>query len=252
MNVTWATGAAYCFLRFGIEVGQKRYLYFIGGMAIFLLFLWWWDQTPQVATVVSMLPLVVALVFFYRPGRREACIFLGAVGLGIGVMLLWMGFDLPLKIFRNIVSEFHYISIKEVADIWPPIGATISEQAVPSLTEIIAKTTDSLPAFIVAGAGLAWLFYRRPKESLFIGCIVIFFRQTFHDLFGPCHSPWDRIHDIRALALASKICCAFPVSTDLDNRSCMATSKQGHGQDLLAQGAPAPYRRDGYGIKRNA
>jgi len=191
MNVTWATGAAYCFLRFGVEAGRKRYLYFISGIAIFLLFLWWWDSTPQVVTVVSMLPLVVALVFFYRPGRREACIFLGAGGLGIVVILLWMGLDLPLNIFRSIADTFHYISTKEVAGIWPPIGATISEQAVPSLTEIVAKTTDSLPAFIVACAGLAWLFYRRPKESLFISVPVIlaalsfFFAKRFMIFLAP-------------------------------------------------------------------
>jgi len=179
MNVTWATGAAYCFLRFGIEAGQKRYLYFTSGMAIFLLFLWWWDSTPQVVTVVSMLPLAVALVFFYRPERREACIFFGTVGLGIGVILLWMGLDLPLKVFRHVAGTFHYISTKEVIGIWPPIGATISEQAIPSLNEIVAKTTDSLPAFILAGAGLAWLFYRRPKESLFISVPLILAALSF-------------------------------------------------------------------------
>jgi hypothetical protein len=179
MNVTWATGAAYCFLRFGIEVGQKRYLYFSCGMLIFLLFLWWWDSTPQVVTVVSMLPLAVALIFFYRPGRREACIFFGAAGLGIGVILLWMGPDLPLKIFRHVASTFHYISTKEVVGIWPPIGATISEEAVPSLNEIVAKTTDSLPAFFLAGAGLAGLFYRRPKESLFISVPLILAALSF-------------------------------------------------------------------------
>jgi dolichyl-diphosphooligosaccharide--protein glycosyltransferase len=179
MNVTWATGAAFCFLRFGIEVGWKRYVYFICGMAIFLLFLWWWDQTPQVTTVVSMLPLAVALVFFYRPGRREAFIFLGIVGLGIGAILLWMGLDLPLKIFRQVASSFYYISTKEVADIWPPIGATISEQVVPSLAEIVAKTTGSLPAFIFACAGLACLFYRRPKESLFLSVPLILAALSF-------------------------------------------------------------------------
>ncbi|OPL15696.1 MAG: hypothetical protein AVO38_09975 [delta proteobacterium ML8_D] len=191
MNVTWATGAAFCFLKFGIEVDRKRYLYFIGGMAIFLLFLWWWDQTPQVTTVVSMLPLAVALVFFYRPVRREAFIFLGIAGLAIGVILLWMGLDLPLKIFRHVANSFHYISTKEVAEIWPPIGATISEQAIPSFNEIVAKTTDSLPAFIFACAGLMCLFYRRPKESLFISVPLIlaalsfFFAKRFLIFFAP-------------------------------------------------------------------
>jgi asparagine N-glycosylation enzyme membrane subunit Stt3 len=179
MNVTWAAGAAYCFLRFGVEVSRKRYLYFFSGIAIYLLFLWWWDSTPQVTTVVSMLPLAVALVFFYRPGRREAFIFLGTAGIGIGVLLLWMGLDLPLKVFRHIGGTFHYISNKELIGIWPPIGATISEQAIPSLNEIVAKTTDSLPAFILAGAGLVWLFWRRPRESLFISVPLILAALSF-------------------------------------------------------------------------
>jgi dolichyl-diphosphooligosaccharide--protein glycosyltransferase len=191
MNVTWATGAAYCFLKFGTEISQRRYLYFMGGLAVYLLFLWWWDSTPQVATVISMLPLAVALVFFYRPKPGEAFIFLGIAGLGIIAILFWMGLDLPLKIFKHIASVFNYISTKEIVDIWPPIGATISEQAVPSFHEIVTKTTNSLPAFIFAGLGLAWLFYRRPKESMFISVPLIlaalsfFFAKRFMIFLSP-------------------------------------------------------------------
>ena len=42
MNVTWATGGVYCFLRFGVDTGKRRYFYLIGGFIISGLFRWWW------------------------------------------------------------------------------------------------------------------------------------------------------------------------------------------------------------------
>ena len=190
MNVTWATGATYCFLRFGVETGKRRYLYFLCGMLIYLFFLWWWDSTPQVVTVISMLPLAVALLFFYRPPRKEGSIFLAILGLGIG-LVLWMRPDLPIEIFKSVVGTYHYISTKKVVGIWPPIGATISEEAIPSFSEIVAKTTDSLPAFILAVAGLGWLFWDRPREGLFLSVPMIlaalsfFFAKRFLIFFAP-------------------------------------------------------------------
>ena len=190
MNVTWATGAAYCFMRFGLEKELKRYIYLAGGLLIYLLFLWWWDQTPLITTTVTFVPLMVALAFFYRPSRREGAIFISiAVAVILGV-LVWKGFDMPVKIVKEISSKFSYIS-KEAQGPFPNIGVTISEQARPSFSEIVSKTTDSLLVFLLAATGLAVLFYKKPKESMFLSvplllaCLSFLFAKRFLIFLAP-------------------------------------------------------------------
>ncbi len=178
MIVTWALSAAYLFLRFGVEQGPRRYVYFAAGMVIYGLFLWWWDQAPHVATVVTLLPLGVALVFFYRPTAREALFFAGSIAAAVAGVLAWQGIDLPLQIIERIVGQFSYIS-KEVTGYFPNIGVSISEQDKPTLKEIITVTTDSVPALILAAAGLILLVIRKPKESLFLSVPVLLALLSF-------------------------------------------------------------------------
>ncbi|HID96797.1 MAG TPA: hypothetical protein EYP57_01175 [Thermodesulfobacteriaceae bacterium] len=190
MNVTWATGAAYCFLKFGVEKKRRRYLYFLGGLIAYGLFLWWWDSTPQIVTIVSLLPMAVALVFFYRPSREEGVLFFSLLGGGAIIVFSILGWDLPLRILDKALGIFSYIA-KESAGDFPNTGLSISEQAVPGLSEIISKTTGSVPAFICAGAGMVWLFIRKPKASLFlsvplaIGILSFFFAKRFMIFLAP-------------------------------------------------------------------
>ncbi len=172
MNVTWATGAAWCFLTFGTCSTRKRYWYLMAGMVTFILFLWWWDQTPQVATLVTLVPLLVALVFFYRPTKGEGIIFLMAVMAMAIVVLAWKGVDLPARIVSDAVHRYNYIS-KEATGYFPNMGLTISEQERPDLSEIVAKTTDSLPVFLVSCLGLGLLFVKKPKTSLFLSVPLV-------------------------------------------------------------------------------
>jgi dolichyl-diphosphooligosaccharide--protein glycosyltransferase len=190
MNVTWATGAAYCFMRFGLDKGRRRYIFLAAGAAIYVLFLWWWDQTPLIATTVSFVPLAVAIAFFYRPSRREGLIFISlAAAVMLGV-LAWKGIDLPIKIINEIGAKFSYIS-KDTQGPFPNIGVTISEQARPTFAEIVAKTTDSFPVFFLAAAGLAILFYKKPRESMFLSvplllaCLSFLFAKRFLIFLAP-------------------------------------------------------------------
>ena len=190
MNVTWAVAAAYCFLKFGVEHSRMRYFYCAGGFLVWILFMWWWDQTPQVATVLSLLPFAVAVVFFYRPSRREGMVFAGALGLLFLAVLAWKGLDFPVRVVQNVLSNFKYIS-KEASPDFPNLGITISEQATASLEELVAKTTGSTIAFFLSVVGLGLLFFRRPKDSLFLSVPVIlavlsfFFAKRFLIFMSP-------------------------------------------------------------------
>ena len=178
MNVTWATGISYCFLRFGIEKTTKRYIYFGAGIFAYLLFLWWWDSTPQVVTAVTAVPLTVALIFFYRPKAREGLIFYGIITACIFLVLSWKGLDLPVQIFNKISGIYSYIA-KESSGFFPNTGISISEQVRPSLEEIVSRTTNSLPVLILSLSGLLWLFYKKPKESLFLSIPLLLSGLSF-------------------------------------------------------------------------
>ena len=173
MNVTWATSITAALLWFGVERRRRRYIWFTAALLLYGLFLLWWDSTPAVATAVSAVPLAIALLFFYRPPRREGLLFLGALAVMAAGVLVWQGWDLPIRIVKHVWSQYQYISTKHPVGLWPAIGETISEQEIPTFREVVFKTAGSMPAFFCACVGLAWLFYWRPKDSLFLSVALI-------------------------------------------------------------------------------
>lgn len=190
MNVTWALLSSYLFLKFGIENSHKRYLYCFGGFITWILFMWWWDQTPYVATALSLLPFIISIVFFYRPNKKEGILFLSALLFLFGIVLLWKGADFPIKVIENIFNQYNYISKKASAD-FPNLGITISEQSRATFNELILKTTNSNIVFFAAIFGLILLFIKRPKDSLFLSVPVAlsilsyFFAKRFLIFMSP-------------------------------------------------------------------
>jgi len=179
--VTLAVAPALLFLHFGTKTTARRYLYLAGGLLAYLLSLWWWDQAPDVVTATSLLPLGVALAFFYRPAKRDGLLLYGGLGAVALVLLGLAGLDLPLKLIQGLWGKFLYIS-KDAAGDFPNIGITITEQGRPPLGKIIREVTG-LPVPRQAGvllnilyalpmlaglAGLVLLVRRRGRETLFL------------------------------------------------------------------------------------
>ncbi len=190
MNVTFAMAAVFFAIKFGETRNKARYLWFLGAILNYLFFLWWWDQTPQVASVIALLPMAVSIVFFYRPEKKEGLIFLGGLAAAaIGVFFL-KGMELPIRSVQDIVVTYKYIS-KEVSGAFPNIGVSISEQAIPSLKEIIVKTTDSTLAFATGIIGVLFLFYRMRTKALYLAVPIIlsglsfFFAKRFLIFLAP-------------------------------------------------------------------
>ncbi len=171
MNVTFAVSAAYFFLNFGIEKTRKKYAFLAGAALIYMLFLWWWDQSPAAVTAICALPFLVALLFFYRPEKKEAIIFYTALGLLAFISLLKVGFDTPARIIESIWNNYLYIT-KDASGDFPNIGITISEQSVPSLDLIINYTTHNIAALMFAVFGIFMLFRNHRKTSLFLISII--------------------------------------------------------------------------------
>ncbi len=190
MNVTFAMSAVFFALKFGETKDSKRYLWFAGAIVNYILFLWWWDQTPQVTTVVALLPLVAALVFFYRPSKREGMVFLGLLLAGVLGVLALKGMNLPIKTVQGIVNSYKYIS-KQVQGDFPNIGVTISEQIIPTLPEIVAKTTDNTVTFFLSLIGLGLLFWRYKVKGIYLAvpallaALSFFFAKRFMIFLAP-------------------------------------------------------------------
>ena len=172
LNVTFLLISAYLFLRFALLTNWKRYIYCGIALINYGLFLWWWDQTPAVVTAITFLPFVVAILFYYRPTKKEACIFGGIIALGVVAVCLVKGPIFFIEMFKSIINQFLYIS-KDASGDFPNIGITISEQSVPPVSTVIEYTTGSIPSFIFACSGIALLFYRKFKASLFLASITI-------------------------------------------------------------------------------
>ncbi|MFP3984038.1 MAG: STT3 domain-containing protein [Desulfurivibrionaceae bacterium] len=234
MNTTWAMAAAWCALHFGVNETRRRYWYFAGGVLVFCLFYWWWNMTPAVVIASCLLPFLVALIFFYRPPKKEGIIFGGIIAAALVALLFWQGFDLPVKIAKEISSKYSYIS-KEVKGDFPNIGVTISEQSKPTLKEIVARSTGNLPVLFLSGIGFILLCWRKHKESLFLGvplalgALSFFFAKRFLIFLAPVsalglgfliYQLWDwrrHFRPLTAIAPALVLIMAWPAfSTDMN------------------------------------
>ena len=219
MNVTFAMSAVFFALKFGETKTPRRYFWFAGALLNYLLFLWWWDQTPQVTTAVALLPLAAALVFFYRPGKKEAMVFLGLLLAGVLGVLALKGMNLPIKTVQGIIGSYKYIS-KQVQGDFPNIGVTISEQLIPSLPEIVAKTTDNTATFFLSIAGLGLLFWRFRARGIYIAvpallaALSFFFAKRFLIFLAPTlalgagfiiHEIWQMKDRYRVAAMAAPL-----------------------------------------------
>jgi hypothetical protein len=163
----FSLGTAYLFMRFALITSKHRYIFICAGGVVSALFLWWWDQTPAAVSALTGLPLLVALVIYYRPTLREGLIFYGILICCVAGVLTLTDPAMPLKILNRLWMEFIYIS-KDQSGLFPNIGKTITEQARPEIEKIIQATTMGTPAFLFAAAGFGLLMWRRRLQTAFL------------------------------------------------------------------------------------
>ncbi|SHO45740.1 dolichyl-diphosphooligosaccharide--protein glycosyltransferase [Desulfopila aestuarii DSM 18488] len=190
LNVFFPLAITYCVLAFSIENEKKRYMYLCCTAILYVLFYYWWDQATQVVTVLTLFPLIVSLIFFYRPLFPEQYIFYSII-VTSALFFLWLiGVEGILIIFRRIISLFQYVS-KENMGYFPNVGFTIAEQGPAGLVETVEATTDSIMVFIFSATGLAIICLRTPGKALFLvpyialGVTAVFYANRFIIFFTP-------------------------------------------------------------------
>ncbi len=184
LNVYFTMAGIYYCMRFALVRTKERYLYFFGFLLNYGLFLWWWDSTPQAVTVIVMLPLLVSLLFFYRPAKKEGLLFYGFLALLCGSVLFWKGLNLPVQMMENLFSTLHYIS-KQTDTFFPNVSQLVLEQRTAPIQEIIDGTLNSTTAFFTALLGLTILALNQSKRFLFLlaPCILSVMTLLFSQRF---------------------------------------------------------------------
>lgn len=165
LNVFFAMSCACCALYFGVVKDARRYLFLAAHLMFFVLFLWWWDQSPAAVVVLSLGPLFIAALLFYRPkGKVRIAALLVVLG-GMGAVLLWKGVYYPLRLWQQIVGSLSYITKQDLSS-YPNIGITINEQASPSWDMFILLSASYPSIFYLSLVGLVWFVFEKRREVL--------------------------------------------------------------------------------------
>lgn len=171
MLVTWVMMASWLAMRFAEETTLKRHYYLAAALVNWMLTLWWWDQTPHVATILVLSPLFAAMLFFYRPPVKQWFISGFMVAIAIGVVLSFFGADLFLNMFNRALSMLGYVS-KQANGPFPNIGVSISEQVKPDLQTLVDATTGNLWVLMFAASGLVAMLWNYRLRSVFIAAPI--------------------------------------------------------------------------------
>lgn len=169
MNVTFPLLIAYFFFKFGSVISFRRYIYFITGLIFFVLFLWWWDMAPSAVILFAAFPLLITLVFFYRPSPKEGAVFYACLALLVVLSAFFIGSDHIHSLFFQFKRFFLYITKDtNLSAIFPNTGVSNLEQEGLEFYEAAANTVGNRFFLVLSFIGLFLLSIQKPKIFLYI------------------------------------------------------------------------------------
>ena len=170
--VTLTLTICYCVLRFARGVASTRYVFGTAGLVGFGLFLWWWDTATEVVGAICLAMFIVALVFFYRPSRKEGIVFFGVTAGLTLVLLIWRGFGTPVTLVSNILSRLAFVSGAETGP-FPSTVGDVRELQVLGFAESAKLTAGHAVVFVLAWAGYVWLLIGQKKQALLLAVLTL-------------------------------------------------------------------------------
>lgn len=172
LNVSLALICAFLFMRFGISKDVKRYYYLAGGIFCYLVFLWWWDMSAAAATFLGLGPLIIGLIFHFRPKGQERYTSLFSLGIVALLALLLIGYQTVFEVILSAGQQLLYV-FKQDSGLFFNISPSISEQQRLSLSQITPLTISNLPVLLCSVIGAVWLFIKHKKVCIYLLPIII-------------------------------------------------------------------------------
>ena len=163
LNVFFPLLNSYLFFRFAEIETSKRYTYLaLGGVNTFLYFLWW--QTAGGVVILSaVVPLSVALVFFYK--IEKVVLKYGALSALILVSLYFFSDEMlsSFKLLFNQTNDAYF----------PPENMSVTELDPVSLKKFIKGTVGNKFLFGISLFGLGLLVWKHTLKALFFTIPVL-------------------------------------------------------------------------------
>jgi len=165
--VSLTVAICYFVVRFALDLSTKRYWYAAAATTGFGLYLWWWDQAPEVVSAICLSMFAIAVVFFYRPSHREGLIFAGALaGLAI-VFLGWRGLDAPVSLVRSAFERLTFVAGSQAGP-FPSTVGDVRELQVLGFVRTAELTAGHASLFVMACAGYVWFLAGLKKRALLL------------------------------------------------------------------------------------
>ncbi len=155
LNVVFLVLISYLFLQFGQLQDHRRYRFLAFGFVCAILYFLWWDTANSVVLLSALVPLSVALLFFYK--TKKPFVKYGLLGMTI---------LLGLYFIKDQVFSFFGLLLGTSTDF--PNNLGISELDKVSLDGFIEKTTNSGFVFFLMLAGFVLLIWNLRVKALFL------------------------------------------------------------------------------------
>ena len=190
LNVTFVFLITYLFIRFGLEERRRRYGYLAAGGLTYALFMWWWDQAPAIVSLISLSPLMIMLLLYYRPQGKERWVALAVAVLVLMALLIWKGPQIFATPFKEMLQQWGYIAKQQAGD-FPNVGVSVMEQKRLTLSDLIRSTTGHPIPFVFGCLGLIGFFWEHKRKAsalivpLLLGCLSFIFARRFLIFLNP-------------------------------------------------------------------
>lgn len=155
LNVVFALLNSYLFFRFAEVENNKRYRYLALGLLSTFLYYIWWNTASSVVLLSAIVPLFVAVIFFYKTKNKFVKYGFLAVVLLISA---WLIGDQLLSYFDIVFQKTNTLF---------PNNMSVSELNAVSLQDFIKLTTGNSFIFILMIIGLLFLIWKLKLKALF-------------------------------------------------------------------------------------
>ncbi|UOY05339.1 dolichyl-diphosphooligosaccharide--protein glycosyltransferase subunit STT3 [Muricauda sp. SCSIO 64092] len=160
LNVVFLVLNSYLFLQFGQLEDYRRYRFLAFGFVCTVLYFLWWDTANSVVLLSALVPLSVALLFFYKTKKPF-------VKYGFLAMAILLG----LYVTKDQVFSLFELLLGTTTDF--PNNLGISELDKVSLDGFIEKTTDNRFVFFLMLAGFVLMIWKLRVKTLFLAMPIL-------------------------------------------------------------------------------